>query len=313
MALLRFKILLQILFYFIYLLSVPVLADNLQDEILIISSHNEISYRLANQLKSTLGKKLKKTHINITVIDNGKLYPTKAPATAGYKLVITIGTDAAVRTLENDIPGPVYCILIPRSTFELISQSTEFNRHKTKAGTLAAIYLDQPLGKYINLLSRLDDDIRTIGLFIDESNSIIVKEYKKSNPSKKRNIVVGRLDQAGVPANIIEDVVKKSDGIIILPGESINNFSSKWILQIAYKHMTPVIGYSEKFSAAGALAALYTDIDKMLNEASEKLYKYLSDEFAVLESGYPSNSLTTFNKSVARFLNIELPVDGVSP
>ncbi len=98
---------------------------------------------------------------------------------------------------------------------------------------------------------------------------------------------------------------------LALPDQSVfNKATAKWSLYITLHDKKPLIGFSEKYVEAGALAAVYSTPTDIGKDAYNTLAAYLNTNI-LPDAHHPTDFSVKTNVSSARALNIELPPENI--
>jgi ABC-type uncharacterized transport system substrate-binding protein len=97
--------------------------------------------------------------------------------------------------------------------------------------------------------------------------------------------------------------------LLAIPDQLIyNNHSVKNILLTAYRYSKPVIGYSENFVQAGAVAAIYTPSQYAGATAARLITRFLHNNWQFDKNIYRIEDFTvSLNRQVATSMEIALP------
>jgi len=220
-------------------------------------------------------------------------------------LNISIGSAAARYLLIQNTEAPIYSVLIPEVAFIMLVEQSDLNRKKYKQGKIAALFIDQPLSRYLSLIDVMGVDIKNIGIFGDKGQFEVDQKHVLKNTGKF-NFTYPFLNEMKAPFLSIENILAQTDAIIIRPGKYLNPYISKWILYAAYRKKIPVISFSENFINTGAVASLSSDIQKLGAEAALNITQYLLNNKKIPGNGFSSYYKIKVNQSVTYFLDIKL-------
>lgn len=226
------------------------------------------------------------------------LLENQTPLTPGTP-VITLGPAAFSRVLQLDANVPVLAMLIEKRAVQ--------NYISRAPGRIGAVYYDVPLlrqaltGKAILPQATKISILATIGMselyepLIDQladyglrARVFIVSDEGQLIPSLNRALSYGDFLLAGADDRIY------------------NPRNIKHILLTAYRRNRILIGPSQAYVKAGALASSYAPFTTMAEQASDYLLQFFATgEFP--EPDYPVEYRVEVNQQVARSLNIPLP------
>jgi ABC-type uncharacterized transport system substrate-binding protein len=111
--------------------------------------------------------------------------------------------------------------------------------------------------------------------------------------------------------NIIDALnssLTNSNVLLALPDASVYNAKTiKSILLTTYRHRVPLIGFSESFVRAGALAAISSSTAQLGKQIAELIIKHYSNNKINNHYLYPEYFDVVINKDVAKSLGITIP------
>jgi ABC-type uncharacterized transport system substrate-binding protein len=113
------------------------------------------------------------------------------------------------------------------------------------------------------------------------------------------------------PATGIKQLISGSEFVLALYDPVVlNPLTSKWLLYMAYQRRLPVIGFSQAYIKAGAVAAVFSTPEQIGRQAGLKITQWLRKGRGQLgESQYPSEYEIAFNQKVAESLKLRLPTE----
>jgi len=255
---------------------------------LVGSGNPALDLYMTQLLENSLGD-----DVSLRQLTNGQT------ATLDGAPIVTIGPSAFSKVRQSNRDTPILALLVERS---FIQDYAEDNR-----GQISAVFYDVPLelqaviGKAIlpqatkvaiiatsetvGLYEQVLDQLPSIGL---QPRVFIVDSQKELIPTLARALSFGDFLLAGP-----DDVL-------------YNPRTIKHILLTAYRRNRIVIGPSQAYVKAGALASGYAPFPVMAEAAAAQLRQFVeSGEFPAPE--YPGRYSVEINDQVARSLNIPLP------
>jgi putative ABC transport system substrate-binding protein len=118
------------------------------------------------------------------------------------------------------------------------------------------------------------------------------------------------LDADRNPLKALEPIIKYNDMFLALPDQArVARATAKWALHLAYRYRKPVIGFSEKYLQAGAIASLYSSPQNFARQTAELLPSILSESSNGDPLYYPRYFTVGLNPRVAANLKITLAND----
>lgn len=224
---------------------------------------------------------------------------------AASSLIISVGTNAARAVFPIAEEKPLIAVLITRSGFISLAKKHFGSVENSLQHKISAIYLDQPISRFLNLAALLMPEAKKLGIMlgpIHKNNASNIEVQAKTLFPETHLAKIGKKDH---PIHTLEPSIKNSELFIALPDrKSINRNTAKWILQLSHRHKVPVIAFSKKYADAGALASIYASPDdvgrQLANMIANKAYTErgiftASDHFSIQLNAY-----------IAKALNIQL-------
>ena len=224
-------------------------------------------------------------------------------------IIVTLGTDAADSLLSKTPTQPVINTLVTQSAFDALAIKYYGDVAKAIASGVNPIILDQPFERRLNLARRLSKNITNVGVMLGPSAATKSSFYTDSINQKELKPQILLIDSDKNPIRQLDPVIKSSDVFIpIADSHLINVTTAKWILQLAYRHRVPVIGYSSNYVAAGALASVYSSPQDVAKQTTELIDALLTENH-IHQIHLPQYCTIKFNETVAWHLNIITPED----
>ena len=260
-----------------------------QQPIIISSASSNYQKSLVQSILSNL----KNTNIEARTIDiDQKKSPEKT-----NQLIISIGNEAASLLSEKNIAAPQLRLL------------TSINQNK-KTPSIKGSYLSmtQPVCQQFLLIRLLNEKWKNVSVLLSEPNPPLSQELKECATQNKLTLQPVIINQFVNVIDALNTTLKNSDVLLALPNPSIYNAKNiKSILLTTYRHRVPVIGFSENFVHAGALAALHSSTDQLAKQIKELIIKHYNNENITKHYIYPKYFDIAINKDVAKSLGIIIP------
>lgn len=219
-------------------------------------------------------------------------------------LVVAVGMKAAEVATSSDARLPILAVMVPKTGYDSL-----FLGQKAPYGT-SAIYLDQPWERQVNFLYALLPDMERVGLLYSPETRIEVSPLINSVANHGGSVVVQAVQSAERLFASLEKVLSGSDVLLAIPDSRIYNAASiRNILLTSYRHEVPLIGLSQGYVNAGALAAIFT-LPEQIAEQTAKQISAFEQKRTLAAPSYPENFTIALNTQVARSLEIRLPSEG---
>ncbi len=239
---------------------------------------------------------------------SGAEFADPANRVADSRLVVSLGTDAFRLALAQNSKAAVLAALIPRISFERVLAETG------RKGTtnVAALYLDQPFARQLDLLRLALPGVRRIGVLWGpesisqqpllnaalQGRSLEMSEglYTESQP------LISALRAALADADVLLAV---ADGAVYNPA-SVSN-----ILLTSYRSKVPVLAFSPAYVKAGALLSVHTTAAQAGQKIAALVSHFLQTG-TLAASQYSGDFSISVNPYVARSLGLQLDADSLS-
>ena len=140
-------------------LSLAVISNTCNAESLYIVSEQIPQHQIvANTIAKGIHEKL--PSLRIKLLNRENIANNHILDRRNNNLIISIGTQPALAISKHIKQIPVLYTLIPKPTFELLENSS----------ISSAIYIEQPLDRTAKLIKALDENFRSIGILLGQSN-----------------------------------------------------------------------------------------------------------------------------------------------
>jgi len=218
------------------------------------------------------------------------------------RLIITLGTDALRQVASRNLRSPVIAGLIPRLGFERMLRDT--NRKAT--GNMAALYLDQPFGRQLDLLRLALPQARRVGVLWGPESASQKPLLAAALQGRGMELSEGVY---GDGQSLISGLRSALDGADVLlavaDGAVYNAASVSNILLTSYRAKTPVMAFSPSYVKAGALLSVHSTTAQAGTRIGTMAYDFLQSN-TLPASQYPQDFSVHANEYVARSLGLEL-------
>ena len=190
--------------------------------------------------------------------------------------------------------------------------STDPNKYKldsVKNKNDAILYMTQSYCRQIGFTKLLNPNWKAISIISSEEKPIdrtAIQQCAKSLNIKTH--IVSTIDGQNL-TDTVKLALNHSDVLLALPDNNIYNSKSvKNILLTSYRNRKPVIGFSNNFVNAGALAAIYSNADQIADTANNLIDKYYKQNKKFKQkTNHPEHFDISTNRQVFRALNLPMP------
>lgn len=225
-------------------------------------------------------------------------------------LLVAVGTRATEYALTKAPPSLVFSTFVTRnSLLSAISEDGETGSVFPER-LRRAVVLDQPAQRVISLVKLIAPEVAKLGTVVNGSAPNRLSEFKKAIEGEQLGLEVAELFNDSNPIKDLKRVFSVSDVFVVIPDRSrFNSKVAKWILFLSYRHRVPVIGYSEKYTDAGALISLYTSPFQIGRDTGEQLVEMFlagKADSSAATIQYPRYFNLAVNDTVADSLGIKV-------
>lgn len=223
-----------------------------------------------------------------------------AGAAAEPQWIVAVGT-AAQRGMQNlfardTTPPPLLSILVPRLAFERLA---DFSR--LRAGTVSAVFLDQPPWRQLELIRLALPAARNVGVLVGGESKSHLPALEKAARERGVELVVSPVGQADLFA-ALQAVLPDADVLLALPDPGVyNSQTAANILTAAYRRKVPLVGFSPAYVKAGALLSVYSTPTQVGARGGELLRQALATR-VLAPPQWPREFSVSVNQDVARSL-----------
>lgn len=249
------------------------------------------------QIAEDIGLYLEKFHPGVR--HSRSVMGTAGEIATTDELIIAIGTKAAEGTAEDYPDNPVLYLFITHKTWGKLNNSR---------GKKAAIIIDQPTERYLQLARLIAPDARTLGTVYGPISANHQVQFQATAIELGFELVSQSVTRESNPLEVISPIFNVSDIFIALPDEAlINRNLAQWALHLGFKNQIPIIGFSHSYTKAGALASIFTSPENISRQSLEWLNDYLAvNRLPAWQELSPQYFTITVNSRVMGALGLRL-------
>ncbi len=240
-------------------------------------------------------------HRDITVMRANELAAgTAAPAP---RLYITLGAEAARVMARRSDSAMVLCALLPREAFEQIQRESG----RRVSGDFAALYLDQPVGRQLDLLRLALPQARRVGMLWGPDFQGWAASLEAAVKGRGLQFVGARAEPGEPIYPNLKKVLEEADVLLAVPDRQIYNSTTiQNILLASFRARVPMVAFSPAYVRSGALLALYSSAAQIGRQAGGIALGVLRGRASAIVSQYPLEFTVGVNDNVARSLGLQL-------
>lgn len=221
-----------------------------------------------------------------------------APADSGT-LLVAVGVQALQHAAGQKGSQPVIGVLIPQPVFEKI-------RVSAANPNISAIFLDQPPSRQMRLLHKLLPRADSVGILLGPTSMQGSAALAKAAKDAGLRAVMATIEAENDLSPSLRQLLETSSALLAVPDPLVHQRgTAQTMLLTSYRYQKPVIGYSQAYVTAGALAAVYSGPGDIARQAAEIANNY-PGQTALPPPQPPRYFSVGINRQVARSLGIEI-------
>lgn len=270
-------------------------------EIAILSSERSASYTEAGQaaVSELVRAGVKRSEISQLV--TSEMVAADWSGLQGTRVWLTLGSDALSRALQRDGRAPVVAALIPRQGYERIVKGAP-----RATSPVVAVYLDQPLGRQVDLLHLALPEVRKVGALWGPESVAQETALQAALQARNLQLVSGTVTAGNALFAALRPVLGEADALLAVADPEVYNGSTvSNILLATYRAQLPVMAFSPAYVKAGALLALYST-PLQIGVQAAGLARQVQVGTAGVTSQFPTDFSVAVNEHVARSLGYSL-------
>ena len=254
--------------------------------------HNDFQSSLVAELNKQLNNKAPETPVRFIADYNLSVIQAN-------DMIISIGhhekIDATLDAMNNDV---IY-----------INNTAQQSTDSLSGKKYTNVEINQPACRYLRLAHMINQQWHQIGYLQSSPDDARLAQLKACAKQLNLRINAVSIESNDDLAKSIDKVLQRSDVLLAMPDSKIyNRHSVKNILLTAYRLKIPVIGFSDNFVNAGALAAVYSTPEQIAQQLISIISNHTTTEISTaVNRHYPGNFSIKINKQVANSLNLSIP------
>ena len=269
---------------------------------IVLSGDNPAYEKLAHTITNSLqASTLISIQVSSHILTKQGIIPPELITEANT--LITVGTSATALALESPSEAKIISTFITQN-----AASKLLAQHKSHSKTehdrlLGGIYLDQPAQRLFRLARLINPSVTKIGMLTGALSNARTPEFQEQAKEFAISLNTAQLDPQHNPVKILEPIMSNSQAYIVLPDKAdFNRSTARWIIFLSYRHGIPVIGYSNRYIDAGALASIFSTPEQIGQQTAELVIDQLRNPTAILPFEFPKYYVVRINDKVKRSL-----------
>ena len=191
-------------------------------------------------------------------------------------------------------------ILVPRLAFERMADPS-----RVRAGSMSAVFLDQPPARQMQLIRLALPDARSVGVLVSGQSKGHVPAVEAAARERGLQLISAVIEQGGLyPA--LQSLLPDIDVLLAMPDPVVfNGQTAGNILTATYRRQIPMAGFSSAYVKAGALLAVYSTPSQVGARGGELLRQGLAGR-SLQPPQSPREFAVEVNQNVAHSLGFVL-------
>jgi hypothetical protein len=228
---------------------------------------------------------------------------------AGVSTIIAVGVPAMRTAAAWDNVPPVINVLVPRTSYDkVVAESGRLRRR----AQFSAIYLDQPLVRQLNLIRQIFPGKQRVSAVIGPDSALMLPRLRSGLARAGLGVAIEEVSSEPEILPALSRLLPVSDVLLALPDSVVfTRDTARSVLLATYRYQKPLIGFSQAYVNAGALAAVFSTPDQVARQTVELLLAVPAGRAALPLPVYPAYFSVAVNRSVARALALDIVADAV--
>ena len=220
--------------------------------------------------------------------------------------VVTVGAAATSHYVAGGDPRPLFATLLPSASWDAIVATADPSHERT------AVWLDQPLSRQLAFIRVLLPPLRELGVLFGPESSALEVDLRAAAAARQIR-VNGLMSAPEAEINgALTELLRRSEALLALPDPAVyNRYNVQSVLLASFRARRPVIGFSESWVRAGALAALHTPPPQLGEDLGGVIATWLDGRGPLPPARAPDRWSVSVNRQVAFSLGLHLPADAV--
>lgn len=216
-------------------------------------------------------------------------------------LIVTVGQRATQDVAAQNLGTPTLATLIPRQSFEKIAQQRDYRQ-------FSALYLDQPLTRQLDFVRLALPDRTRMGVVLGPESKDALKALQSAANDARLDLAVEQIRSEDELLPALQRVLADSDVLLAMPDTLVfNKGTVQSLLLTTYRYQNPMIGFSQAYVKAGAMAAVYSTPEQIGKQTGEIVMRALAGKVVMLPPPeHPKYFSVSVNYQVARSLGLSV-------
>lgn len=219
-------------------------------------------------------------------------------------LVVTVGM-SATETAVSNLHTPILAAMVPQAAYEGF-----LKRQSNHSKIISVIFLNQPWDRQIRFLFAALPHSQRVGVL---HTAVTRGELSEISPEIRRygaRLVAHEIAEDSSLSESLDDLLHDSDVLLAVPDSVIYSSSNiRNILLSTYRQNVPLLGWSQAFVNAGAVAAIFSTPAQIAMQAAITTLAY-QQSGNIVTTQYPVEFDIAINRQVSHSLRLDIPSEG---
>ncbi|MGB8517706.1 MAG: ABC transporter substrate binding protein [Gallionella sp.] len=218
------------------------------------------------------------------------------------ELIVAVGSKAGEVAVQQSVT-PVLIVMTPQSGYETLLASFVAPQ---KPPNFSAIYINQPWDRQLDFLFAVLPLQHKVGVLYSPAMQKDVAILRDGVSARGGTLIAEAVESEATLFADLERVLQSSEVLLALPDSRIYSSNNvRNILLSTYRTNVPLIGFSQAYVNAGAIAAIFSTPEQLAEQAASAV-QMLMQTGHLPAAQYPNSFSIAINQQVARSLGIEL-------
>ncbi len=222
-------------------------------------------------------------------------------------LVVAVGKNALAYASQLDTRIPIIAALIPKLSYVQILGSSSRNQQN-----MTAIYIDQAYTRQFSLIKAIFPNIKNVGVLLGPSSQLAASDLQYAAEQQYLSLNIKNVMADTDLHHQLDQVTTNKQVLLAVPDPLIYNpDTAQTILLSTYHRMAPVIGFSQSYTYAGAIASVFSKPEQYANDVAHLILSLNPTNTNLPPAAGPSQFTIGINRQVAKSLEINIANDDV--
>lgn len=221
-------------------------------------------------------------------------------------LLVTVGSEAAAAVLNGRPSVPVFCAFLPQLAYDRLLTHPTRERDERR---VTALFIDQPLTRQLRLLRLAVPRAARVAVVLGPESRRAEPALRAAAGAAGLGVRVEAIDAERQLIGALHHLLDDTDVLLALPDPVVSNrHTVQNVLLTAYRAGRPVVGYSQAYVRAGALAAVFSSPAQIGRQLGEELAAVAAaGPLRLPPPQHPRYYSVDVNRRVAHSLDLDVP------